>query len=82
MSTETIRFMRDGGQGEGGIKVGGRGDYIPIATLAKDNKYTVYNMLLHNFKRGKMLAPLGEHCDLPNIGQGVNVKGKNLQGLL
>ena len=64
------------GAGGRGYQGGGEGDYIPIATLAKDNKYTVYNMLFHNFKRGKMLAPLAEHCDLPNVGQGVNVKEK------
>ena len=30
-STETIRLIRKGGKGYGG---GGRGDYIPIATLS------------------------------------------------
>ena len=33
MSTETIRLIRDGEKGEGGMEVGGEGDYIPIATL-------------------------------------------------
>ena len=31
-STETIRLIREGG--EGGIEVGGEGDYIPTATLS------------------------------------------------
>ena len=41
MSTETKRFIRDGEQGGRGYQGGGEGggDYIPIATLAKDNKY-------------------------------------------
>ena len=35
MSTETIRFIRDGKKGgKGGMEVGGEGDYIPIATLS------------------------------------------------
>ena len=29
--TETIRLIRDGG--DGGMEVGGVGDYIPVATL-------------------------------------------------
>ena len=37
MSTETIRLIRDGGGGGGGeeegMKVGGEGDHIPIATV-------------------------------------------------
>ena len=34
MSTETIRLIRDREKGgEGGMDVGGEGDYIPIATL-------------------------------------------------
>ena len=42
-STETIRRIRDGdkgagggggGGGEGGMEVGGEGDYIPIVTLS------------------------------------------------
>ena len=34
-STETIRLIRDGEKrGEGGMEVGGEGDYIPIATLS------------------------------------------------
>ena len=34
-STETIRLIRDGeNRGEGGMEVGGEGDYIPIATLS------------------------------------------------
>ena len=33
MSTETIRLIRDGETGEGGMEVGEEGDYIPIATL-------------------------------------------------
>ena len=32
MPTETIRLIRDGG--EGGVDVGEEGDYIPIATLS------------------------------------------------
>ena len=32
MSTETIRLIRDGEMGEGGMEVGGEGDYIAIAT--------------------------------------------------
>ena len=28
MSTETIRLIRDGEKGEGGMEVGGEGDYI------------------------------------------------------
>ena len=33
-STETMRLIRDGERGEGGMEVGGRGRlYIPIATL-------------------------------------------------
>ena len=31
MSTETIRFIRDGEKGGGGMEVGEEGDYIPIA---------------------------------------------------
>ena len=34
MSTETIRLIRDGEKGEGGMKVEGEGDYVPIATLS------------------------------------------------
>ena len=34
MSTETIRLIRDGEKGEGGMEVGGEGDYIPIPTLS------------------------------------------------
>ena len=35
MSTETIRLIRDEEKGEeGGMEVGGDGDYIPIATLS------------------------------------------------
>ena len=35
MSTETIRLIRDGENGgEGGMEVGGEGDYILIATLS------------------------------------------------
>ena len=35
MSTETIRFIRDGGEGVMAVGLGvGRGDYIPIATLS------------------------------------------------
>ena len=36
MSTETIRLIRDGEKGEGGMEVEGgvAGDYIPIATLS------------------------------------------------
>ena len=33
-STENIRLIRDGEKGEGGMEVGGEGDYIPIATLS------------------------------------------------
>ena len=33
MSTETVRFIRDGEKG-GGMEVGGEGDYIPVATLS------------------------------------------------
>ena len=35
-STETIRLIRDGEKewGEGGMEVGGEGDYISIATLS------------------------------------------------
>ena len=35
-STETIRLIRDGEKGGGGrgMEVGGKGDYIPIATLS------------------------------------------------
>ena len=33
-STETIRLIRDGEKGEGGMEVGEVGDYIPIATLS------------------------------------------------
>ena len=34
MSTETLRFIRDGEKGGGGgMEVGEEGDYIPIATL-------------------------------------------------
>ena len=34
-STETVRLIRDGEKvGEGGMEVGGEGDYIPIATLS------------------------------------------------
>ena len=33
-STETVRLIRDGGRGGGGMEVGGEGDYIPIATLS------------------------------------------------
>ena len=33
-STETRRFIRDGEKGNGGVEVGGEGDYIPIATLS------------------------------------------------
>ena len=33
MSTETIRLIRDGEKGEGGMEVGGEGDYTPIATV-------------------------------------------------
>ena len=33
-STETTRLIRDGEKGEGGMKVGEEGDYIPIATLS------------------------------------------------
>ena len=34
-STETIRLIRDGGQGEeGGVEVGEEGEYKPIATLS------------------------------------------------
>ena len=29
-----IRLIRDGEKGEGGMEVGGEGDYIPIATLS------------------------------------------------
>ena len=32
-STETIRLIRDGEKGGGGMEVGGEGDYIPIAEL-------------------------------------------------
>ena len=31
-STETIRLIRDGEKGEGGMEVGEEGDYIPITT--------------------------------------------------
>ena len=34
MSTETVRLIRDGEKGEGGMDVGKEGDYIPIATLS------------------------------------------------
>ena len=35
MSTETIRLIRDGEKGGGGVmEVGGEGDDIPIATLS------------------------------------------------
>ena len=33
-STETIRLIRDGEKGGGGMEVGEEGDYIPIATLS------------------------------------------------
>ena len=33
-STETVRLIRDGGKGEGGMEVGGEEYYIPIATLS------------------------------------------------
>ena len=32
MSTETVGLIRDGV--EGGMEVGGEGDYIPVATLS------------------------------------------------
>ena len=35
MSTETVRLIRDGEKGgKGGTKVGGEGDYIPVAKLS------------------------------------------------
>ena len=35
MSTETIRLIRDGEKvGEGGMEVGGEGDYTSITTLS------------------------------------------------
>ncbi len=34
MSTETIRFIRDGEKGVRGMEVGEEGDYIPITTLS------------------------------------------------
>ena len=33
-SLETVRLIRDGEKGGGGMEVGGEGDYIPIATLS------------------------------------------------
>ena len=33
-STETVRLIRDGEKGEGGMEVGGEGDHIPIDTLS------------------------------------------------
>ena len=33
-STETIRLIRDGKKGEGGVEVGEGGEYIPVATLS------------------------------------------------
>ena len=35
MSTETVRLIRDGGNGgEGGMEMGEEGDYVPIMTLS------------------------------------------------
>ena len=34
VSTETIRLIRDGENGDGGMEVGEEGDYIPIAKLS------------------------------------------------
>ena len=34
MSTETIRLIRDGGEGGGVIEVGGEGDYTHVGTLS------------------------------------------------
>ena len=34
MSTETIRLIRDGKKGGGGMEVVEEGEYIPIATLS------------------------------------------------
>ena len=33
-SSETVRLIRDGEKGGGGLEVGEEGDYIPIATLS------------------------------------------------
>ena len=46
MSTKTMRLIRDGERGEGGMKVGEEGDYIPIATLSPpDDDELMINVL-------------------------------------